>query len=172
MANYYIYHIPKLIMVLHDKCASTSLSTVLPDPDIEPLKPEKRLSIYKKTYPDYYVATFIRNPYDRLASLYHYRIKQHYVIGAFENWIFEGIRNLVKYSDLLDTEPDFTGCIETLEEDFNAMSRLSGLPETKMPHRNRGKIRKYDSMYTDGIYKYVGNILKKDIERWKTCRLK
>ena len=132
--------------------------------------------------------TFVRNPWDRLASGYrHFRqerldLLRRYQIGNFAefvDWILtvapdrtpraaliRALRRpqseyLVDWNGRLLV--DFVGRYERLEEDFRKIADRLGLKGRKLPHERRSSERgDYRSMYTDALAERVGQVYTSD----------
>lgn len=139
------------------------------------------------------VATFVRNPWDRLVSIYHYR-KLQYLQGAlkkeipvhsfqsFKTWMqfqkTEGnfskrnMRPQVQWIKNASGEErvDFIGKFETLEEDSKRLCRILGLPYRPLDHLNRSRPNKeYKSYYTPALREMVSEVYIEDIDRFQYC---
>lgn len=131
---------------------------------------------------DYYKFAFVRNPWDRTVSLYHYLVKQNKIIpnkrsiNNFKDfvllfskdvaWLEELYSMKNQYDYLADNNGkltvDFVGKFENLEEDFEKITRKLGL-EVSLPHLNKVKHKSYIEYYDDESYEIVKNRFRKDI---------
>ena len=61
---------------------------------------------------------------------------------------------------------DFIGRFENLEEDFDKVCHLAGMPKTSLPHKNQSPMKKanYIDYYTDKTKNFVSQRYAKDIE--------
>lgn len=123
---------------------------------------------------------FVRNPWDRLVSYYHYvsskdnhhRKSRVQRLGGFREYLqYEARRNKVDQSRLL-TDPksgellvDFVGRFENLADDFDFVCHRIGV-EVEMPHRNASKHRDYRTYYDDETAEFVATHWAEDIERF------
>jgi len=118
---------------------------------------------------------FVRNPWDRMVSLYHYFQKTEFrtklpatfkaFIEAVVNVVHPrpGFRSALGYYQtniLLEWLrpggvwlPKFIGKFETLQEDWDTLSIILGLPARPLPHRNRSSHTSYRDYYVGGVAK-------------------
>jgi hypothetical protein len=176
-----IYPEHKVIYIGHDKCASENIRGAfgINDPlrKPEPIEPgllgtpvvrSKVVNLYK--YPDYYMMTFIRNPYDRMVSAYYYALQwgvkyksfEHFLKWPRKKWL--GSFHVYEY--------DFIGRYENLYDDFNCFLALRNIPIPD-PHpldagfRNKGKLRPkkhYREHYTDELRSIVARQYARDLK--------
>jgi len=135
----------------------------------------------KQLYSEYFKFTFVRNPWDLRVSLYRYLAKgghgsltRYARQLSFSNWI-------KRYSDRVNVntthvgrtqtsyiEPlkdmDFIGKFENLQEDFNIVCDKIGIPNQKLPHKNKTKHKHYTEYYDDETRSIVAEKYAKDIE--------
>jgi hypothetical protein len=125
---------------------------------------------------------FVRNPWDRLVSLFHYRrLDEKY--GDFERFCLEfqdqdvepvGLFNSEHNSQFNDQASwivgrdgrwlvDFVGRYERLSEDFERICRILGI-RTRLPHRNRADRSHYREYYTPRTVEIVRRKYARDIE--------
>ena len=118
---------------------------------------------------------FVRNPYDRFVSLFHYRNKREslgYPLNSdgFQAWLESGqtksMHKLV--SDFICDDDgkvivDIVGRFENLVTDFNRISDQIGISK-KLPHINKTKHAKYRDYYNDETRALVRSIALRDIE--------
>jgi hypothetical protein len=135
------------------------------------------------------IATFVRNPWDRLVSLYCYRkwragnegVKKlpRLVYVSFSNWVQyhlenEGFRqrNLQpQLSWLCDKagqeSVDFIGKYENLKQDTLRLSDLLGISPPVLPHLIKStRNSDYRSYYTPELREKVAHLYRVDIERF------
>jgi hypothetical protein len=146
---------------------------------VQEMKPEISEARWQKAFK----FTIVRNPWGRIVSLFHYRLRNNQT-GleeaelTFEDWLK---RTLVEqdpqYYDkpkmflpqvdwLVDAngqiEMDFIGRFEQLSEDFDYIAKQ--LKTTaKLPHVNASKHRHYSTYYTDETAAIVRDWYAKDI---------
>ena len=186
----------KTIFVHNPKCGGTSLINVLKNHGFshgrsygkDSLDPsEGRISKIEKSYGNkiistYFLFTFVRNPYDRMVSCYHYLNKRlngkHIPLGVFKNFN-DFVKNLFSISDYhwkfhytlqynhiqsKYRKCDFIGRFENLQEDFNIVCDKIGIPRQQLPHKNKSKHTHYTEYYDDETKQIVAELYAKDIE--------
>ncbi len=134
-------------------------------------------------------ASFVRNPWDRLVSLYASKSRRGRPQGRFADFIkyrtspslsdislrrpspsrrlsYPGARPQYKW--LCDENKnilvDFVGRFENFQKDFNIMCDKIGIPRKKLPHRNKSKRQHYTEYYDDETRQIVAETYKDDIE--------
>ncbi|MGB1249376.1 MAG: sulfotransferase family protein [Candidatus Promineifilaceae bacterium] len=147
----------------------------------------------KQTYDSYFKFTFVRNPWSRLLSAFHYlrgnspivgddeRVWAKENIGHFSdfnefviNWVtpenicqFEHFKPQHRYLASPDgqIQVDFIGRFETLARDFNYVSERLGI-DTSLSHQNKAKRKKrdYRQYYSNTAREIVAEVYKRDIE--------
>ncbi|MEN8190088.1 MAG: sulfotransferase family 2 domain-containing protein [Thermodesulfobacteriota bacterium] len=133
------------------------------------LPPEVFESLYK--------FAFVRNPWDRMVSRYHFLQKntkhhRHQMIQEMNNFDdyldWELKRNgMHQFGMVTDGEgrllTDFIGYFERLEEDFAQICSHLSL-DARLPHRNKTRHSDYRTYYSDKGREKVAQFFKKDIE--------
>ena len=131
-----------------------------------------------------FVFSFVRNPYSRVLSAYMDKVKER--ATSKKNYKWSGVmgnsdlRNITfkefveliceipdnaidphlqSFSyvfDELGIEPDFIGRLETFEEDWKKLCKITGLSEYVGKHKNKGDYdRDLDKYYTPELYDMV-----------------
>ena len=137
---------------------------------------------------NYFKFSFVRNPWDRVLSLYLYKKREskivgekrqyhadHYVkqtsggFGHFvKNYLHDQRRQIrfLKDPDKKNADIccDFIGRFENFNEDFAEICRRIGLPEIDLPVTNTTKHKHYSEYYTEQTKQIVGNYYAEDIE--------
>jgi len=136
---------------------------------------------------DYYKFAFVRNPWDRYVSLYHY-IRD---VGHHHPWRpevlasdFKGFIKLLPHMGqnpralAVPTKPqadficddvgniiaDFVGRFERISEDFEHACQKLGLDDVApLPHTHKTDHKKYTEYYDEETIKIVENISSRDI---------
>lgn len=133
--------------------------------------PEKEFNLYFKF-------GFVRNPWDRLVSAYHYSVKWYAINDAqklnlkkfdnFSSWLREMHTGFNKYGSQWSYVRgcDFVGKTENLQEDFNIICDKIGIPQQHLPHKNKTKHKHYTEYYDDETQKIVTTTFLKDIEQF------
>lgn len=139
-----------------------------------------RLKTRFKGYEEYFKFAFIRNPFDRIVSLYWYvkqndpRDKWIYNFNNFTEFVYgidEGIKgDLRKLSDYICDDNgnilvDFLGRIENLAEDFKIVANKLNI-EGNLSYHNTSKHKNYRDYYTKDTKKIIEQIFKDDLERF------
>jgi len=137
-------------------------------------------------YNSYFKFCFVRNPWDRLVSLYHYTVQKEAKIyaekgvklsqfnqqiinaGSFDNWVKTGNLGASQFQFLSDTNGkllvDFVGRSENLQADFSYVCGLLGMPNIILPKVNVSKHKKYQEYYSDETKHIAAKRFAKDIE--------
>jgi len=144
--------------------------------DIKQLVGEKRWN-------DYFTFTFVRNPWDKIVSQYHYNgekfCKRH--CGRmlnFEEYVKLLIANdriyttftpqnlpyIIDGSD--DVMVDFIGRFENLEEDFAYICRRLDIVDVKLPQLNISKHKHYSEFYNNETREIIAEKFRKDIKHF------
>jgi hypothetical protein len=138
----------------------------------------------------YFKFTFVRNPWDRLVSAYHFLQKGG--ISNEDRSFYE--KNLAKYKDFDDfvlnwvnkenimlgphfwpqtyyikdkrnkVKVDFIGKFETIDEDFKFVCEKLGVPSISLAKTNKSVRKNYQEYYTDETAGIVANVYKQDIK--------
>lgn len=132
--------------------------------------------------PDYdsqkFKFTFVRNPFDRLASAYRFMQRGNMDIEGtdfFREMSFDEFLDVLKEIDpvnmdihlqpqymFIPEKPDFIGRYENLAEDFQKVCQMLGLPKTELTHTNStGQTRYSDYFHSKNIQKVI-DIYKDD----------
>jgi len=153
--------------------------------------PQNQLQLRKPSSTSYFSFTFVRNPWSRLVSTWKdkcfsdttsvvYKEMYSPYRNSFKDFIFtlsedpdkfyatwEGIidRHVRPYIDLCPlNDIDFIGRFENLQHDFNTVCDKIGIPEKKLPHKNKTKHKHYTEYYDDETRQIVAERYAKDIE--------
>lgn len=132
--------------------------------------------------------TFVRNPWDRMVSLYEYRLKKNKTKLAsrelsFGTWVSRTIGNeqdTVYYDNPKSFQPqvewlkdphghisiDVIGRFESINEDFSQISQALGL-ETRLPHLNASHRAPYQTYYNEHSRAAVARWFFDDIQRFE-----
>lgn len=130
--------------------------------------------------------TFVRDPWDKVASHYHFRVKTNQT-GLrtrpipFPEWVVRayGERDPVLYDDPKMFMPqyrwicaedgrslvDFIGRFEHLREDFREVCRRIGV-KAELPHLKKSADRSYRLLYTPEARQVVAQRFAGDLERF------
>jgi len=107
----------------------------------------------------YFKFAFVRNPWDRLVSLYKYLGPRNglpfkeFLMGEFRKDLWQNRQWFVgpQSSFVCDSRGnllvDFLGRFERLQADFTAVAQRLGLPCCALPHRNKSRSQKLSSFF-------------------------
>jgi len=145
-------------------------------------------------FTSYFKFAFVRNPWDRVASSYHYlkmggktrsdatwALKNMAEFDSFEDFVLYGLHknhilNWVHFRSQLEfikdendnIALDFLGRFENIAEDFEYINRKIGT-KRPLPHRNNSDRPPYTELYTPAMAKKVSIIYKEDIHQLNYC---
>ena len=140
----------------------------------------------------YYRFAFVRNPWDRFVSLYHYfaaMTPQHRWHRANAQ-VVDGVRRFRSFGDFCrefhawphrnnfhfwpqcrwiadaGQRPlvDFVGRFERFQEDFDRICRRVGADCTRLPGRNASQHKPYREYYDEQTRRIVGKLYRRDID--------
>ena len=144
-----------------------------------------RQDVSKRTK-NYFIFTFIRNPFDRFVSAYFYfktygrRFPGDIKMGKVVN-IYESFNDFVlNFNNIsrdefgephfdpqitwMDDRIDFIGRFENFQEDFNVVCNKAGIPQRQLPHKNKVKHKHYTEYYSAETREIVAKKYAKDIK--------
>ena len=146
--------------------------------------------VTEQRFRKFFKFAFVRNPWDRLVSVYHYKgFKDRYSFRdfilrgmSFENRYLGVYRHLMpQYEYLYDNKGnllvDFIGRFENLQNDFEEVCKKLRIEPGMLPHRNptkgrgvdtegggaRGSKLNYTAYYDPELVKIVGDLYAKDV---------
>ena len=159
-----------------------------PNPELGPerlahLKAEEYIKcnyISENEFVEYFKFAFVRNPWARLVSEYHYKkYDQKY---TFREFVLNGLPKESSYRDSYrHIEPqynfvhdsngklivNFIGKFENFQSDFQQVCYRLGFQNIELPHVNKSSYKKsidYREYYDNETMEIVENIYEKDIE--------
>jgi len=127
---------------------------------------------------------FVRNPWDRLVSLYHWlgmkksgpdfgTYIEQVVKGNYERPGKTNIRGLYQANRLVDWLrpggiwlPDYIGKFETLNQDWESIQRILGI-KSPLPHSNKSTHKPYQHYYNIQTQRLVHKRFEEDIDLFK-----
>lgn len=138
---------------------------------------------YHKSYKSHLKFTFVRNPFDRLASCFRHVIRKgtpetlDSCPGMHRNMSFEEFVDKIAYIRLEDMDihfrpqytfipekPDFLGKFENINEDFLELCEKIGVRPPELTRENTTDKTRFKDYYNDTVISKVINIYKKDFE--------
>lgn len=136
----------------------------------------------KGLWDNYYTFTIVRNPWDRIVSLYYWY--KNYGWTDFEGKA-EKIRGLADFNAFVKSKylelpscssyiydsgkkiVNFVGKLESIEQDFNYICNQIGLPHIDLPRENVTKRKRdYKEYYNEETIKIVFNKYQDDIKNF------
>jgi len=125
----------------------------------------------KDVYNDYFTFTVIRNPWDRIISMWQkkwWSNKQPMSLPAFLKQLKPNKNEHYKslfYHEILNGPVDFIVRFENLQEDMNYVFDKIGMPRKVLPHITQSKHRcHYTTYYDEETRTLVASMFKTDIE--------
>lgn len=133
---------------------------------------------------EYFVFSFVRNPWDRLVSQFFYLHQTNNAMRRYKKFDKNAINFLTHpfvdfgsdiprrymsfYDHLKNVEGkinlNFIGKMENLQEDSNIICDKIGIPKQQLPHNNKTKHKHYTEYYDDETREIVAQKYAKDIE--------
>lgn len=160
-----------------------------PEPILHHMSAELMVALHPETK-DYFKFAFVRNPWDKFVSVYHdfvNRRKTEYsgllststpLLSEFKD--FEDCcRNIrsspwfhnvffkpqLSFMSFAIGEVDFVGKFETLQQDFDSVCRMHGLPTKPLRHLNSGSYNHgYRKYYTEETADIIRDLYREDIK--------
>ena len=185
-ARWYIRYRMSYVFVHINKTGGSSVERALGLPFQHMTALELRDLLGPKRWDARFSFAFVRNPWDKVVSHYHYRIKTNQTgLGAspmpFREWVVlaygEGDPALhdqprmfmPQYRWLSDQRGrqivDFVGRFERLNEDFAEVCSRLGV-EASLPHLKKSKHRDYREYYDDESREVIGRVFEGDLSRY------
>lgn len=177
-----IDHVNKLIFIHIARTGGTSIETALVDKDwwlIDRITKHLSASQARAHYGDviwkkYTKFTVIRNPWDRLVSMWatgwwheSSNMANDVSFGSFIRKVKPHPHELYDslfYHEIIDDELDYILRFENLSTDFNNMLNVLDMPSIKLPHKENREHEHYTTFYNDDLIDLVSDLYNKDIE--------
>ncbi|MCT8341127.1 sulfotransferase family protein [Flavobacteriaceae bacterium TK19130] len=141
-----------------------------------------------ETYNKKFSFAFVRNPYDRIVSQYHYRLGNNQTgiedqSISFKDWLrityVEKNPEFVNYPLMFQTQwdwvsdkheeqlVDFIGRFETMQQDFDTICDRIGIPRKTLPHKRKSERKQeFDSYFDRESLDIVNRVFAVDFERF------
>ena len=191
-----INHDEKIIFVHIPKCACCSINRAL-DLKIHGGTGHAYYKGHKKFIDQgYFCFSFVRNPWDRVVSLYHYFLNMkpghqwygqnkklaNYVkdlsfdqfckqLDEFQKSPASGVHFVPAYKFLVDTSNkinlDYIGRFENMQRDFEIVCDKAGISALELPHINKSNHNQYVDYYCNETKDIVDSRYEQDIEYFK-----
>ncbi|MGI9368523.1 MAG: sulfotransferase family 2 domain-containing protein [Ruegeria sp.] len=194
-----IYPTLKTVFVHIPKTGGSTVSTILRRPNFGSLTKhdpspaiDKHSSIFahlEQLGPqdkDYFKFSFVRNPWDRLVSAYHYVIERRKELelvanhNSFDGFLSSFIEEPSQYLDLPYFRPqssflvgdngemplDFLGRFETFEKDLGVVLQEIGSRRMFFKHRKKSKRRDYREYFSAETSKAIGEVYNRDLQNF------
>jgi len=130
-----------------------------------------RKKVGEDVWNDYFKFTFVRNPFEKIVSQYHFnRHKWGFKDFTFKEYVKKWSigAKISKYPQLnlfyIDEKLDFIGRFENLQQDFNIICDKIGILQQELPHENATKHKHYTEYYDDETRAIIAEKYAKDIE--------
>jgi chondroitin 4-sulfotransferase 11 len=178
-----------------NKTGGTSVSAALGISIEHKTAEEKRNEIGQEDWLASYKFAFVRDPWDRVVSHYHYRVRtDQTALGDghldFRSWVAatygrQDPRYFDKpmmfmpqyrwiYSETGTLQVDFVGRYESLQRDFEHVCRRLGRA-VSLPHLKRSRHAPYDTYYDESTQEIVADWFRPDLElfgyRWRGSQI-
>jgi chondroitin 4-sulfotransferase 11 len=190
-----ISHKYKFVFIAIPKTGTQSIAEFFIRLDPETIVVPKHAKIsdlnkYLKSSKDYYKFCFVRNPFDRVVSMYYQWKKPLYIYKKERKYLFD-LSNNNSFSEFIrilkEDRPDFwkdeiefnyisidnklavdfIGRFENLQEDFNKVCERLGINNSTLPKINSSKHRHYSNYYEEDTKKIISKEFKKDLDFFK-----
>jgi len=143
---------------------------------------------------DQFIFAFVRNPWERVQSLYHYIITHdknrnnrnwHLLRPQYENmglndWVLQEMTSWItrftpwhsqdvifQQTDWISPEIDFVGRFENLQTDFDNVCNKLNIKPSKLPHKLKTNHPHYTDEFNSKASRFVAELFVDDIEQFK-----
>ena len=176
----------KFVFIHINKTAGSSIEKALKLRFEHKTALEKRAEIGPELFAEKFVFAFVRNPWDKVVSHYHYRVRTNQNgFGEnqlpFEDWMrraygerdpryYDIPKMFMPQTDWLTDEDgellaDFVGRFERLQADFDIICQRIGR-NASLPHVKSSQRDDYQSYYSDETREIVAAWFAEDIRRF------
>ena len=181
----------KFIFIKINKTAGTSIQSCLKElvDDLQQTG-HRILKDYDVNDRSFFKFTFVRNPWDKMVSFYHYHRDRGFDLlpgskqPSFKEFITTDMHKIeftkpkgkssrnFRMSNQLDwitddnnkVAMDFIGRFETLQSDFNFICDSLQIPKKKLPHRVKSEHQHYTKYYDAQTIEIIRDRFQKDID--------
>tara|TARA_Y100000004_G_C8839070_1_gene379666 strand:- start:42 stop:563 length:522 start_codon:yes stop_codon:yes gene_type:complete len=165
-----INHKHKVLFIHVIKTGGTSIAAALNMKQFHGSATTIRKLVGEDIWNDYFKFTFVRNPYEKIVSQYHYNAhKWGFKDSTFEEYIkaWNAGKRISTYPQshlsYINEKLDFIGRFENLQQDFNIVCDKIGIPQQQLPHKNKSKHKHYTEYYDDKLKEIVAERYAKDL---------
>ncbi len=134
------------------------------------LPEERRKETGRKQFETYFKFGFVRNPWDRVVSLYErteaLQLRDKMTFDEFVDWIQYSSATCIHSSPHRYQLDWFVDPIERLDEDWAFVAKKLGVSETLPHQRPNLRARHYTDYYTPRTRDIIANKFKIDIQRF------
>lgn len=175
-----ISHEHKCIFIHVPRTAGTSIEIAFIGEDMWKSHPnEKHITasqakdIYSEYWDNYFKFSIVRNPWDRVISLYHFKAFRNinfiadksllYFLNHYKPYPHEP--NPCSLENMIDEPLDFIGRFENLSDDFNTICKKLGC-DMVLPHIQKTCHKHYSEYYDKETRQIVAERYSDDIKRF------
>jgi hypothetical protein len=175
-----ISHEHKCIFIHIPRTGGTSIEVAFIGTDIFKVNPnEKHITaseakkLYEPYWNSYFKFSIVRNPFDRVISLYHFKAFKdinilnnkslEYFINNYKPYPHEP--NPCDCKNIIDEDLDFIGRFENLKDDFKIICKTLNC-DLKLPIINRTQHQHYSKYYDENTKIIIEELYKDDIEKY------
>lgn len=169
-----------------NKTGGSSVEAALKLPFEHKTALEKKVELGPALWRRKYKFSFVRNPWDKVVSHYHYRVQTNQTgLGegslSFGDWVRAAYRDrdprlydkprmfMPQWQWISDEEArsmvDFVGRFETLSDDFNTLCRNLGV-RAHLPHLKASTREGYAAYYEPETRAIVGEVFQEDVRHF------
>ena len=131
----------------------------------------------EKVWDEYFKFAFVRNPFDRSISFYHFHKSPQYTDKAgreralsmeFKDWVDTNRNPNVTHTQsyYLDLDIDYVGRYENLQNDFNIICDKLDTERFTLPHYNSSQHSHWLDYYDKELMQRVHNMYKDDFNKF------
>lgn len=129
----------------------------------------------ERVWNNYFTFTFVRNPWDRAVSTYHWWQTTKYVgnnnkgniirdMNSFQEFVMSDYMYHDNCCHYINEPVDYVARFETINSSFGYVCGRLGLPHISLRKRNSSKHDHYSSYYNSESIDRIGTIFSDDIE--------